>query len=387
MTQAEAYDADGDEIGVSSGARPELLEGERERAARERLFDDVLASVELVLVADGAAFWREELDHSLVLTASRSISSDVLEALDRHVTTPLQSIMQRWTESPLVAVPLNDPSNPIAEEIRQIAEKEEIVGLAGVPCRVLGEMLGMLVVVHHRPHPWTVRDLGLATGLAGQLATAMQNARLYASVRSLANRLAAIHELSLRLNQLRDVEAIGQAIVSEVGRLVDCDTARVYRLDAEAMERCRRASTSPPLEKDLPWPKRMPMSALSSASSRRLSRPFPLVTAKRCPAGSPRETSRSSFRMPRLSDVPSSARVLGPSRYSWFRCRTATSSTASSSSRRRGSTNTAARMSKPCRYSGDMRHRQLSMPTTSNGSRSSKPFSNSKSPQSASCST
>ena len=234
MTQAEAYDADGDEIGVSSGARPELLEGERERAARERLFDDVLASVELVLVADGAAFWREELDHSLVLTASRSIPSDVLEALDRHVTTPLQSIMQRWTESPLVAVPLNDPSNPIAEEIRQIAEKEEIVGLAGVPCRVLGEMLGMLVVVHHRPHPWTVRDLGLATGLAGQLATAMQNARLYASVRSLANRLAAIHELSLRLNQLRDVEAIGQAIVSEVGRLVDCDTARVYRLDAEA---------------------------------------------------------------------------------------------------------------------------------------------------------
>ena len=51
MTQAEAYDADGDEIGVSSGARPELLEGERERAARERLFDDVLASVELAGLA------------------------------------------------------------------------------------------------------------------------------------------------------------------------------------------------------------------------------------------------------------------------------------------------------------------------------------------------
>jgi len=56
-----------------------LLDTDAERAARERLFDEVLASVELVLVADGAAFWREEADHSLVLTASRSISTEVLE--------------------------------------------------------------------------------------------------------------------------------------------------------------------------------------------------------------------------------------------------------------------------------------------------------------------
>ena len=111
----------------------ELQDSETERSSRERLFDEVLASVELVLVADGAAFWREEADHTLVLTASRSISHDVLDAFDRHVTMPLQSIMQRWPESPLVAVPLNDPTNPIAEEIRQITDREEIVGLAGVP--------------------------------------------------------------------------------------------------------------------------------------------------------------------------------------------------------------------------------------------------------------
>jgi diguanylate cyclase (GGDEF)-like protein len=253
-TQAAKSEAEVDSF-VEPGRRsPELLDSEAERSARQRLFDEVLASVELVLVADGAAFWREDADHSLVLTASRSISRDVLDAFDRHVTTPLQSIMQRWPESPMVAVPLNDPTNPIAEEIRQITDREEIVGLAGVPCRIPGEMLGMLLVVHRRPHPWTVRDLGLATGLAGQLATAMQNARLFASVRSLANRLAAIHELSLRLNQLRDVEAIGEAIVAEVGRLVDCDTVRVYRLDPEGTFRAVAASgtfvgiESPPLE-------------------------------------------------------------------------------------------------------------------------------------------
>ncbi len=238
----------------TSSERHELLDSETERASRQRLFDEVLASVELVLVADGAAFWREEPDHSLVLTASRSLPHYVLDAFDRHVTGPLQSIMQRWPESPLVAVPLNDPDNPIAEEIRQVTEKEAIVGLAGVPCRVPGETLGMLVVVHRRPHPWTVRDLGLATGLAGQLATAMQNARLFQSVRSLANRLAGIHELSLRLAQLRDAPTIAQTIVAEIGRLVDCDTARLYCADAEGVLRPVAASgtfigiESPPLE-------------------------------------------------------------------------------------------------------------------------------------------
>jgi diguanylate cyclase (GGDEF)-like protein len=236
-------------------ADSELLDSETERAARARLFDEVLAGVELVLAADGVAFWREEADHTLVLTASRSIAREVLDALDHNVVTPLQSIMQRWPDSPLVAIPLDDASNPIAEEIRSVAEKEEIVGLAGVPCRVPGEMFGLLLVIHRRPHPWTVRDLGLATGFAGQLATAMQNSRLYASVRSLANRLTAIHELSLRLAQLRDVDAIVDAIVAEAGRLVDCDTVRVYRDDpVEGGFRLSAASgtfvgiASPPLE-------------------------------------------------------------------------------------------------------------------------------------------
>ncbi len=209
----------------------QILDSEAERAARSRLFDEVLAAVEQVLAADGVAFWGEDADHSLELAASRSIPSDLLAILDRTVIVSLQSIMQRWPDSPLVAIPLEDPANPIAEEIRSIAQERGIVGLAGVPCRMAGEMLGLLLVVHRIPHPWSVRDLGLTTGFAGQLATAMENSRLYASVRLLASRLTAIHELSLRLAELRDVDSIAEAIVAQVGRLVDCDTVRVYMRD------------------------------------------------------------------------------------------------------------------------------------------------------------
>jgi diguanylate cyclase (GGDEF)-like protein len=216
---------------ASSSAEAGLAGVETELAARGRLFDEVLAGIELVLEADGVAFWREERDHGLVLTAHRSISSEMLSALDRQVVGPLQSIMRRWPDSPLVAIPLEDPANPLAEEIRSLVESEGIAGLAGVPCRIPGEMLGMLCVAHKRPHPWTVRELGLATGFAGQLATALENSRLFASVRSMASRLTAIHELSLRLAQLRESDAVDETIVAEAGRLVECDTVRVFRDD------------------------------------------------------------------------------------------------------------------------------------------------------------
>jgi diguanylate cyclase (GGDEF)-like protein len=229
----EAPGPGGAKLGAPSAAATELAGVETELAARGRLFDEVLAGIELVLEADGVAFWREEPDHSLVLTAHRSISNEMLSTLDRQVVGPLQSIMRRWPDSPLVAIPLEDPSNPLAEEIRALVESEGISGLAGVPCRIPGEMLGMLCVAHKRPHPWTVRELGLATGFAGQLATALENSRLFATVHSMASRLTAIHELSLRLAQLRDSEAVDEAIVTEAGRLVECDTVRVYRQDPE----------------------------------------------------------------------------------------------------------------------------------------------------------
>jgi diguanylate cyclase (GGDEF)-like protein len=212
-----------------AGQVAESLVAEAEIEARQRVVDEVLAAVQLVLAADGVAFWREEIDHSLVLTGVRSIPQRFVDALDDHVIDPLHSIMLRWPDSPLVAVPIGDPNHAIASEISSLADEEGIVGLAGIPCRIPGDMLGLLVVVHRRAHPWSVRDLGLATGFAGQLGTAVQNSRLFASVRTLASRLSAIHELSLRLAQLQDVDEICRAIVAEAGRVVACDTVRVYR--------------------------------------------------------------------------------------------------------------------------------------------------------------
>ena len=50
------------------------------------------------------------------------------------------------------------------------------------------------------------------------MATAIGNARLADSIRTLAARLRAISELAGRLNRLQDVDGIAQAIVAEARR-------------------------------------------------------------------------------------------------------------------------------------------------------------------------
>ena len=65
------------------------------------------------------------------------------------------------------------------------------------------------------------------------MATAIGSARLADSRRTLADRLTSIAELTGRLSQLRDQEAIAWAIVAEAKRLSDHDTIRVYRVDHE----------------------------------------------------------------------------------------------------------------------------------------------------------
>ena len=90
---------------------------------------------------------------------------------------------------------------------------------------------GLLVLYHHQPYAWTADETDLARAFADQMATAIDNARLAESTRTLAARLRAIQDLAGRLNRIQDVAGIAEAIVAEARGLIDHDTIRVYRVD------------------------------------------------------------------------------------------------------------------------------------------------------------
>src|SRR4029079_8842428 len=70
-------------------------------------------------------------------------------------------------------------------------------------------------------------------GFADQMASAVSNARLHQSVRSLAARLEAIQELAIRLNRTSDLEEIAAVIIEGTERLIVADSIRVYHVDHE----------------------------------------------------------------------------------------------------------------------------------------------------------
>ena len=90
---------------------------------------------------------------------------------------------------------------------------------------------GLLVLYHETRREWPAEELELAAAFADQMASAIENARLYEATVDLAARLRAIQDLGARLNRIQDVQGIAEAIVAEARSLIDHDNIRVYRVD------------------------------------------------------------------------------------------------------------------------------------------------------------
>jgi diguanylate cyclase (GGDEF)-like protein/PAS domain S-box-containing protein len=202
-----------------------------------RVFDDVLDHSMALFDADGAGLWTlADGDRPFQLAAHRGLSSGFLStvaAVDGSAPTAgLQAIERRRTV--VLEAPWDDSTSP---ELAARYREADYRTICLVPVVFLDEPLGILALYHAAPHPWPATELDLVESFADQMGVAIQNARLYASVRAFAARLDAIQDLAARLNRLHDPLEIGHAIVAEIRGLFDSDTARVYRVD-HATEMC-----------------------------------------------------------------------------------------------------------------------------------------------------
>ena len=91
------------------------------------------------------------------------------------------------------------------------------------------DAIGSLNVYHDRRHAWTPDEISVLAQLADQAAVAIRSARTYAQLATWAAQLQSIQQLGARLNRLSDVEAIGNAIATELRDLIDYHNVRVYR--------------------------------------------------------------------------------------------------------------------------------------------------------------
>jgi diguanylate cyclase (GGDEF)-like protein len=197
------------------------------------LFRDVIDESFTLFGVDEAGLWMyDDSPTPLKLAAQRGLSPDVLqiiETLPRDAPTAGMEAMRRNE----VRVMRGDLSQTVPA-VQEMYERAGIRTICFVPIVFRGEPLGLLTLYHHRDYGWTDDETEVARAFADHMATAISNARLASSTRTLAARLQVISQLARRLSHLRDVPGIANTIVSETRQLIDYDTIRVYRVDQDS---------------------------------------------------------------------------------------------------------------------------------------------------------
>jgi len=198
----------------------------------ETLFADVAADAMDLFGLARIGLWLYHADrhHPLSLAAQHGLSEEVLGwvstlGADAH-SAGLTAIRTRdvvTLEDTLTDTPTDD--------VRDLYARNGIRSVCFAPMIFRGDPVGLLVLYQDAVHAWSDEETALARGLADQMATAVGNARLNDSVRSLAARLGAVQDLAIRLNRTRGIVEIADLIIEGVERLIDHDTIRVYRVD------------------------------------------------------------------------------------------------------------------------------------------------------------
>lgn len=111
----------------------------------------------------------------------------------------------------------------------------------GVPMLVGDQVIGLIIVRDDsRARRFTDDDAALLSTVAGQVATALQNARLLEQVQRTARRERMVHEIASKVRSAPDIQTVLETTAREVGRAFQAARATV-RLGREFEEEHQRA--------------------------------------------------------------------------------------------------------------------------------------------------
>lgn len=114
---------------------------------------------------------------------------------------------------------------PLDPRVRQAMDKPEVLSALSLPLRSRGQVIGVLNLSRMRGgEPFAPGDLELATVLASQAASAIDQTRLF-------NQLKLLSEISQRLARAADLDAAGAVIVDAPRQLVNARGAALWLME------------------------------------------------------------------------------------------------------------------------------------------------------------
>ncbi len=127
------------------------------------------------------------------------------------------------------AVRVSDVSN----DPRYINAIDTVRSELAVPLMLQGKCVGVLDIQSNHPDYFTKEQQSILTLLASRLAVAIENARLFERVRSQAETLLLLNEVSREMSSILDVEELLRRAAEQVKRVIDYQILSIMLYDEE----------------------------------------------------------------------------------------------------------------------------------------------------------
>ncbi|MDR7418725.1 MAG: GAF domain-containing sensor histidine kinase [Armatimonadota bacterium] len=151
----------------------------------ERVLQLVVASARELLASDAALLSLLDDTHGrLVIRAATGLRTDALMGVTMSAGQGVSGRVVQTGQPLIVSDYVADPG--ITHELDGIIRQEGLQTFLGVPVSARGRTIGCLTVAFRRVRPVTDDDVRLLARMANQAAIAIENARLYEQVQSLA---------------------------------------------------------------------------------------------------------------------------------------------------------------------------------------------------------
>jgi signal transduction histidine kinase len=119
---------------------------------------------------------------------------------------------------------------------REFARRFDVVGYLGVPLIVKGEALGLIAFYTREEHSFNDEEIDFLSTLAGQVAIAIHNAKLYANVKRSETEGSALHALTVAATQSLDLTKVLEEAIKKLTEIFHFDISRVFLFNRDMTE-------------------------------------------------------------------------------------------------------------------------------------------------------
>lgn len=183
-------------------------------------------SVTAVRADAGSIMLVNEDTHKLEIVASRGLDRKWVETTSQDVGKSIAGWVAQHGESVLVTDAHKD------SRFNMSVYRDSITSSASVPLKSKGSIIGVLNVNTRRvDRSFDERDLELLGTVAGQMAVAIDNARLYARVNRRTQQLSGLLQISKTVTSTLNLDEVLRRLSAEICTLFQLDVCVVLLLD------------------------------------------------------------------------------------------------------------------------------------------------------------